>query len=151
DPVALAILAGLSVLLTANAIWLFVRRDIGRPVVLPLRLWLHLPERAAAPQRALPVNDWTLRSVYLRSLASIGVSTAWWTLAIAGFAAFMIFVAQQTLQQLQELMDSSSLLQNLITNVGGGGQASFGDALLSFFFVFLPILLMAFAVTQAGR
>jgi len=149
DPVALGVMALLSVLLSAAAIWLFVRRDIGRTVALPR--WLSRPERAVPPERALPVNDWSLRSVYLRSLATIAVSTAWWTLAIAGFAAFMIFVAQQTLQQLQELMAGSSLLQNLITNVGGGGQANLSDAILSFFFVFLPVLLMAFAVTQASR
>jgi ABC-2 type transport system permease protein len=149
DPVALGVMALLSVVFSAAAIWLFVRRDIGRPVTLPGRL--SRPERAVPPERALPVNDWSLRSVYLRSLASIAVSTAWWTLAIAGFAAFMIFVAQQTLQQLQELMAGSSLLQNVITNVGGGGQADLSDAILSFFFVFLPVLLMAFAVTQASR
>jgi ABC-2 type transport system permease protein len=149
DPVAMGVMVLLSVIFSAAAIWLFVRRDIGRTVALPR--WLRVPERAVSPERALPVNEWSLRSVYLRSLASIGVSTAWWTLAIAGFAAFMIFVAQQTLQQLQELMAGSSLLQNLITNVGGGSQANLGDAILSFFFVFLPVLLMAFAVTQASR
>jgi ABC-2 type transport system permease protein len=149
DPVALGILAGLSVLLSAAAIWLFVRRDLGRPVTLPR--WLRMPERAARPARALPVNDWSLRSVYLRSLASITASTAWWTLAIAGFAAFMILVAEQTMRQLQELMAGSSLLQDVITKVGGGSQAQFSAALLSFLFVFLPVLLMAFAVTQAGR
>lgn len=151
DLLALVVLAAVCVLLSAAAIWLFVRRDIGRTVTLPH--WLRVPERAVPPQRALalPLNDWSLRSVYLRSLATIATTTAWWTLAIAGFAAFMIFVAQQTIQQLQELMSGSSLLQDVITNVGGGSQANFSAALLSFFYVFLPVLLMAFAVTQAGR
>lgn len=151
DPVALGVLAALCVLLSAAAIWLFVRRDIGRTVTLPR--WLRLPERTVPPERALalPVNDWSLRSVYLRGLATIATTTAWWTLAIAGFAAFMIFVAKQTMQQLQELMAGSSLLQGVITSVGGGSQANFSAALLSFLYVFLPVLLMAFAVTQAGR
>ena len=149
DPVALGMLAALCVLLSTAAIWLFVRRDIGRTVTLPR--WLRVPERAVPPERALPVNDWSLRSVYLRSLATIAATTAWWTLAIAGFAAFMIFVAKQTMQQLQELMSGSSLLQDVITNVGGGSQANFSAALLSFLYVFLPVLLMAFAVTQASR
>jgi ABC-2 type transport system permease protein len=39
----------------------------------------------------------------------------------------------------------------VITSVGGGSQANFSAALLSFLYVFLPVLLMAFAVTQAGR
>jgi ABC-2 type transport system permease protein len=149
DPVALAVLAILSAVLSAATIRLFARRDIGRTVALPS--WLRLPERAVPPERALPVNDWTLQSVYRRSLASIGSSTAWWTFAIAGFAAFMIFVAQQTMEQLQELMAGSSTLQNVITSVGGGSQADFSAALLSFLYVFLPVLLMAFAVTQASR
>src|SRR5262249_1530590 len=33
----------------------------------------------------------------------------------------------------------------------GGGDATFNATLLSFLFVFLPVLLMAFAVTQASR
>jgi ABC-2 type transport system permease protein len=149
DPVALGVMAAMSVVLGAAAIWLFVRRDIGGTVVLPR--WLRLPERAVSPERALPVNSWSLRSVYQRNLATIAAPTAWWTLAIAGFAAFMIFVAQQTMQQLQDLMAGSSLLQNVITDVGGGSQANFSATLLSFLYVFLPVLLMAFAVTQASR
>ena len=94
DPVALLVMLALSVLLSGAAIWLFVRRDIGGTVTLPG--WLRLPERATPPERALPVNDWSLRSVYTRSLAMIAVPTAWWTLAIAGFAAWMVFVVKQT-------------------------------------------------------
>ncbi|HUP27700.1 MAG TPA: ABC transporter permease subunit [Chloroflexia bacterium] len=149
DPVALVVLAALCVIFSASAIWLFVRRDIGRTVALPR--WIQRPERSVRPQRALPVNDWSLRSVYRRSLATIASSTAWWTLAIAGFAAFMIFVAKQTMEQLQELMSGSPLLQDVINNVGGGSQANFSAALLSFLYVFLPVMLMAFAVTQASR
>src|SRR3954451_3626067 len=96
DPVALLVLVAFSVVLSGAALWLFVRRDIGRPVLLPR--WLRLPERAVTPERAvpperaLPVNSWSLRSVYSRSLATIAAPTAWWTLAIAGFSAFMVFI-----------------------------------------------------------
>ena len=56
------------------------------------------------------MNDWSLRSVYARSLAKIAVPTFWWTLAIAGFAALMVFIVKQTEQQLQDLYEGSPLL-----------------------------------------
>src|SRR6266850_1734511 len=55
----LLVLLGLAVALTGGAIWLFVRRDVGGTVALPR--WLRLPERRAS--RALPVGDWSVRSV----------------------------------------------------------------------------------------
>ena len=73
NPGALLVLLALSVLLSGAALWLFMRRDIGRTVALP-RL-LRRPERAVPPARALPVKAWSLRSVYARSLATIAVPT----------------------------------------------------------------------------
>ena len=148
NPGALLVMLVLSLILSGAALALFVRRDVGG--VVPLPRWLRLPERAASPERALPVNAWSLRSVYTRSLAKIAFPTFWWTLAIAGFSAFMIFVAQQTEQNLKGLAQGSPILQELITKVGGG-NAAFNASLLSFLFAFLPVLLMAFAVTQASR
>ncbi|MGH2515400.1 MAG: ABC transporter permease subunit [Ktedonobacterales bacterium] len=145
---ALLVMVVLSVVLSGAALWLFVRRDIGATVALPG--FLRLPERAVSPERALPVNAWSLRTVYTRSLARIAVPTFWWTVAIAGFAAWMVFIAKQTEQQLAKLFESTPALKNLITSVGGS-NASFNASLLSFLFIFLPLLLMAFAVTQASR
>ncbi|HMA35844.1 MAG TPA: ABC transporter permease subunit [Chloroflexia bacterium] len=148
DPVALLVLLALSVLLSGAALWLFVRRDIGRTVVLPR--FLRLPERTGRPAPPLPVNDWSLRSIYMRSLAMLMLPTGWWTLAIAGFAAWMVFVVAQTEQQLKNLLQGSSFLQDEITKVGGG-DTNTNATLLSFLYIFLPVLLMAFAVTQASR
>ncbi len=125
-----------------------MRRDIGGTVALPS--FLRLPERAARPERALPVNDWSLRSVYTRSLAKLAVPTFWWTLAIGGFAAWMVFIVEQTAQKLNDLANSSPILKDLITKVGGG-DATTNASLLSFLFLILPVLMMAFAVTQASR
>ena len=148
NPGALLVLLALSVVLSAAAVWLFLRRDVGAVVALPR--WLRLPERAVSPEQALPVNAWSLRSIYTRSLAKIAVPTFWWTVAIAGFAAWVIFIAEQVEQKLKGLYQSSPILKDLITRVGGG-DINFNATLLSFFFVFLPVLLMAFAVTQASR
>jgi ABC-2 type transport system permease protein len=144
---AFAVMIVLTIVLSGAALWLFVRRDIGATVALPG--FLRLPERAVRPERALPVNAWSLRSVYTRSLAKIAVPTFWWTVAIGGFAAFVVFIAKQTEQQLAKLFESTPTLKNLITGVGGS-NVSFNASLLGFFFVFLPLLLMAFAVTQAS-
>jgi ABC-2 type transport system permease protein len=62
----------------------------------------------------------------------------------------MVFIVVQTEQQLKSLYQDSPVLSSLISKVGGA-DANFNASLLSFFFVFLPVLLMAFAVTQASR
>lgn len=145
---AMLVLLALSILLSGAAIWLFARRDIGGTV--PGPAWLHLPARAQRPEYALPVNAWSLRSVYLRSLGMIAVPAFWWTLGIAGFAAWMVVVDKQIETSLATLLQSSPLLKDLITKVGGG-NVSMNASILSFLFVLLPLLLMAFAVTQANR
>jgi ABC-2 type transport system permease protein len=118
--------------------------------VVALPGFLRVPERSVSPARALPVNAWSLRSLFTRNLATIVVPTLWWTLAIAGFAAWMVVIVAQTEQKLKALYTSSPLLKDLILNVGGG-DANNNASLLSFLFVLLPVLLMAFAVTQASR
>jgi ABC-2 type transport system permease protein len=148
SPGAMLILLALCILLSGAAIWLFARRDIGGTVALPG--FLRLPERTVRPERALPVNAWSLRSVYTRSLRMIAVPTFWWTLVIAGFAGWMVVVVKQIEAQLTSLYASSPLLKDEITKVGGGDLAT-NATILSFLFVFLPLLLMAFAVTQANR
>ena len=145
---ALLVLLALSIILSGIAIWLFVRRDIGGIVKLPV--WLRLPERAARPEQALPANAWSLRSVYTRSLGMMVVPAFWWTLAIAGFAAWMVLVVKQTESQLATIYQSSPILKDLITKVGGGDVAT-NATILSALFTFLPLLLMAFAVTQVNR
>jgi ABC-2 type transport system permease protein len=148
NPAAMLGLLGLSILLSGIAIWLFARRDIGAQVALPG--FLQRPERAVPPERALPVNAWSLRSVYTRSLAKLAFPTFWWTIVIAGFAAWMVVVVKQMANQLNTLAAGSSFMKDLITKLGGGG-ASFNANLLSALFVLLPLMLMAFAVTQANN
>ena len=147
NPGAMLVLLGLSVLLSGVALWLFARRDVGATVALPR--FLRLQERAVRPERALPANAWSLRSVYTRSLAKMAFPTFWWAVVIAGFAAWMVVVAKQTADQLKTLATGSSFMKDLITKIGGG-DVSFNANLLSALFVLLPLMLMAFAVTQAN-
>ena len=135
----------LAVLLSGAAVWLFQRRDVGGTV--PLPRWLQLPERPA--NRALPVGDWSLRSVYTRSLAMIATPTFWWTLGIAGWAVWVVFVVQLIEVKLTNLLSGSPAMVNLLKNLGGG-DVSINAGFLSAMFIFLPLFLMAFAVTQVS-
>lgn len=147
DPAAMLGLLGLSILLSGVAIWLFARRDIGAAVQLPG--FLRRPERVVPPERALPVHAWSLRSVYARSLAKLAFPTFWWTVVIAGFAAWMVVVVKQMGDQLNTVAAGSSFIKDLIDRIGGSA-ATFNANLLSALFVLLPLMMMAYAVTQAN-
>ena len=143
---AMVALLALAAILGGVAIWLFVRRDVGGTV--PLPRWLRLPEGRAS--RALPVGEWSLRSVYARSMGMIAMPTLWWTLGIAGFAGWMVYVVQLMESRLSTLLSSSPTMTSLIKNLGGG-DAGVNAGFLSALFFFLPLMLMAFAVTQVNR
>ena len=140
-------LLALTLVLSAAAIVLFARRDIGDVVALPRGL--RLPQRAVSP-RALPVNDWSLRSVYARSLGVIAMPTLWWTLLVAGWAGWIVVVVKQLEAKLGTLYASSPFLKDLLSNLSGG-NADFNASFLGAMFGVLPIFLMAFAVTQVNR
>jgi ABC-2 type transport system permease protein len=142
---AMAVELVLAAILGGAAIWLFVRRDAGGTV--PLPRWLQLPEHQAS--RALPVGEWSLRSVYARSMGMIAMPTFWWTLGIAAFAAFMVYAVQLLETKMSSLLSDSPTFATLIKNLGGG-DASVNAGLLSAIFFFLPLALMAFAVTQVN-
>ncbi len=148
NPGAMLVMLVLAVLLSGTAIWLFAGRDVGAPIQLPR--WLRLPERSVSPEQALSPNAWSLRSIYTRGLAMVAAPTFWWTLGIAGFAGWMVIVVKQTETKLADLLKSSPTLANAIGNVGGG-NATTNATLLSFLFIILPLLLMAFAISQASR
>jgi ABC-2 type transport system permease protein len=143
---AMVVQLALAVLLSGAAVWLFERRDIGGKVLLPR--WLRLPERQAS--RALPVGDWSLQSVYARSLGTIAMPAFWWTLLIAGWAFWMVYVVQLIEARLSGLLSGSPTMVNLIKNLGGA-DVSVNAGFLSAMFFFLPLFLMAFAVTQVNR
>jgi ABC-2 type transport system permease protein len=142
---AMLLLLALTLVLSGAALWFFARRDIGGTVRVPR--WLRPAERQSS--RDLPVGDWSLRSVYTRSLGMMALPTFWWTLGIAGFAGWIIFAVQQMETRLSSLFSSSPTVMNLIRHIGGG-DASINAGFLSAMFVLLPLFLMAFAVTQVN-
>jgi len=137
----------LTVILTGAGVYLFARRDVAGVVELP---WVRrLPQRAARPQPELLPGGWSVRSLYARSLGMVAPSAGWWTLAIAGFAGWMVVVVKQTSNQLYGLIAGSTLLKDIFRLTGG--QAELNASILSGIFIFMPLLLMVFAVTQANR
>jgi polyether ionophore transport system permease protein len=144
------VLVVLAIVLTGAGVWLFVRRDAGDVVKVPgVTRFLSRPAPAS---RALPTGDWSLGSVYARSLGMIAWPTFWWTLMIAGFAGWMVVVVEQMVSKLNDLFNSgsSSLAVQILRNIGGGGT-QLNELFLGAMFEILPVLLMAFAVTQVNR
>ncbi len=144
---AMVVQLAITTVLTAAAVWLFARRDVGDTV--QLFGTSHPPKPRARRAVVLPVGDLTLRSVYARSMGMVAMPTVWWTLAIAGFSGWMVVVVQQTATQLRKLLEGSSLMQNVLRL--GGSDSATNSAIFSALFIFMPLLLMAFAVTQANR
>jgi ABC-2 type transport system permease protein len=145
----LLVQVALALLLSGAAIGLFVRRDVGAAVSPPA--WLRLPRRASGPSRALPEGDWSLRSVYARSLGMIAPATFWWTLGFAAFAAWEIVAVHQLTDKLTTVFtaDPSSRALAILQNIGGKGT-TLDTILLGAMFELMPVLLMAFAVTQVN-
>ncbi len=143
------VMLALAAILSGAGVWLFTRRDVGDVVDVPGRGRL-LP--AARPSRELPVRDWSLRSVYMRSLGTIAMPTFWWTLGFGAFAAWMVIVVEQLASKLNALFTSpsSALARRILANIGGG-STTLDDLLLGAMFELMPVLLMAFAVTQVNR
>jgi ABC-2 type transport system permease protein len=147
DLAAMLLLLGLAVVLTAAAIWVFARRDIAGSVRMPA--FLHLPQRSAAPARSNPWERWTLRSIYSRGLGMLAWPTFWWGLVLTGFGGWLVVIAIQAEASLRSLANGSPVFAAVLR---AGGAGKFSElALLSSLFLFLPVMLMAFAVTQANR
>jgi ABC-2 type transport system permease protein len=147
SPGGMLVLAVLSAGLAAAAVWLFARRDVGDTVALPA--WLRLPQRAARAN-VMPAGGWSLGSIYARGLGMVAMPALWWTLGIAGGAAWFVVLIQQSEAKLKALASGSSFFQALLDQFGSS-KAGFDASLLSAIFLILPLLLMAFAVTQVNR
>jgi ABC-2 type transport system permease protein len=144
------VMLAIAVVLTGAGIWLFARRDVGDVVKVP---GLDRLARPAAPSRSLPVRDWSLRSVYMRSLGMIAIPTFWWTLGFAAFAAWMIVAVNQLASKMNALLAGAqgSPAISVLKNIGGGSSTELNGLLLGAMFELMPVLLMAFAVTQVNR
>lgn len=145
SPGAMLLLAGLAAALSAGAVWLFLRRDVGERI--------ELVARSAAPAERQPAaiaQTWSLRSVYGRYLRLAFGAGRWWALGMAVFAAWLTTLFKQLETNLAGLVKQLGAYTDIITALGGQG-VDFSTSLLSAYFIFLAMILTAFAATQANR
>ena len=152
SPRAMLVLAALSAVLSALGLALFVRRDVGAHVALPVGL--RRTDRQMGV-RAVPLSAWSLQSVFARSLASLSAATSWWGLAIAIYTAVITAILRQTQENLLGLLESAArrgpVYAELIARFTGGGDGAMNARFLSAIFTLLAVVVAAFAVTLANR
>jgi ABC-2 type transport system permease protein len=152
-PFAIVVLVALIAGPMALGVALFIRRDVGAPIALPLGL----PSSARQPRLAptLPLSAWSLHSLFARSLASLGAATWWWGLALAIYVALITVILRQARQNVMELLESFSksnpLYREAITRFTAGDTSSINATFFSALFTLLAVVVAAFAVTLVNR
>lgn len=146
NPGALLVLFGMTVVFTLAGIALFLARDVGASFrVLPA-----VGAVSSARARRLPVNDWTLRSVYARSLRVLAFPTLWWAISIGFFGAIFTALLPQLTKNLAALFQGSGF-SNVVSALTGGGEVATNAGFLAIIFAELPLVFTIFALIQASN
>jgi len=137
----LAVLAGL---FGGASVPLFVHRDIGGVA------W---PQRgpAAAGRRAapeLPYAAWSLRAVWARALAAELPTTLWWIAGLGIYAAWTTSIARSSEDSLKKILADAP--RQLSQVLGSHDIATDAGFLASILFLYLPLLLVVFALVEAA-
>ncbi len=145
NPGAMAVLLVGALVLSAAAIGLFVQRDLGAPA---LQLTLGGGSRtASAPSRnALPAGDWTLRSVYMRTMRSLAVMTFWVAAVVASYGVLTTSLTKSAERLFIDFYKGTPFA-GLFANAGSNGDASF----IAVFFSFLVAAPAIYALMLATR
>jgi ABC-2 type transport system permease protein len=147
NPGAMIVVLIGALVLAAAAIGLFVRRDLGAPALHFTVLHLIFGRRqrsTSAPnrsvqnahsvQRALPVGDWTLRSVYTRSLRALTVMTFWVAVVVVAYGALATSVTRQEEQVIADFYQGTPFAALLATS-GANADTRFLATIFSFLVV----------------
>jgi ABC-2 type transport system permease protein len=143
---ALAVLAGMAVVFTLAGLALFLLRDIGASI----RLLPAASAASSARRRQLPTRDWTLRSIYARSLRVLAFPTLWWALSIGFFGVVFTLLAKQLEQNLAGSLQGSNLA-GVISALTGGGDIATNEGFLAIIFAELPLVFAIYALIQANN
>jgi ABC-2 type transport system permease protein len=146
NPGALLALAGMTVVFTLAGIGLFLARDVGAS----FRVLPSVGAVSSARARRLPVNDWTLRSVYARSLRVLAFPTLWWAISIGFFGAVFTALLPQMAKNLAALFQGSGFT-NVVSALTGGGDVATNAGFLAIIFAELPLVFTIFALIQANN
>jgi ABC-2 type transport system permease protein len=151
SPGGIAVLATAVVVCAGAAAWVFTRRDLGFAFRLPTSRSAVPTTRARTPAPPLAfTGDWSLRTVFLRDLHTTARSAAWWVVCAAAYSMWMTGVGKQLHTNLTAIAQSSPLLAPVFDQLlhGTHGTALFIGTLV---FSFVPLVIVAFAISQAAR
>lgn len=146
NPGAMLVLAGITAVFTAAGVALFLARDVGASI----RLFPAIGRASSARSHRLPVRDWTLRSVYARSLRVLAFPTLWWALGVGFFAAVFTALARETEKNLAGFL-SSGTLKGVIDSLLGGGDVATNAGFINIIFAELPLVFTIYALIQASN
>jgi ABC-2 type transport system permease protein len=149
---AMALLAGLALVLGGAGIALFLRRDIGGVIRLHDGPSAGIDRSSPEPRTH---HSWHLSSVLARSLASLTATVTTWSVVLAVYAAAMTAVVQQAQQPLLELIDTIAR-QNptysvVIARMTGGSAAAVNARALTAILTVIAVVFSGFTVTLASR
>jgi ABC-2 type transport system permease protein len=147
---AMVLMAAAALVLTAVGVALFVRRDIGAPVVSSV---FHLNRRTAP--RGVPLRAWSLRSVFVRNVSTAARPALWWGAAVGCYTMLLTALLRQLQRNLSDLMTgvarSNPMYGALIARFTRGSDVTVNMGLLNLVFTLLVVVVAAFAVTTANR
>src|SRR5262249_44592146 len=147
------VLTTLSVCLLAFGASLFMRRDVGAPVVLPFARLFR--ERPMPPDWILPWRVWSPHSIFAGSMRSLAAPTMWWGFAIAAYAALITAILRRAQQNIANLLESLTKgapnYADAIARFIRGGDIAMNARFLNFIFVLLTVVVATFALTLANR
>ncbi len=147
NPWAMAFLLALGVALMLVSIPLFVRRNIGG-TALATRNHTTAKVRPDSNGQALKRarQDVSVRAVGLRALRAHIAGIFWWLLGICLWALWGTSIAKSLEEPLQKILRGSPLYAKVL---GGHDLATNAGFIASIVFLFVPILVMVFIMTQA--
>jgi ABC-2 type transport system permease protein len=148
DPVAMLVLAAMTLVPAALGVVLFLRRDVGDTINL-MPATSGGGTASAAHAHELPSGDIAVRSVYARSLRTLVGPTLWWGLGLAFFGAAFTLMARQTEENLAGALKGTPYEAILNTLTGGAGFGS-GTLFLGLIFAELPLVFTIYALIQAS-
>jgi ABC-2 type transport system permease protein len=147
---ALLLLAALAAGLTAAGVVLFLRRDVGAPLIAPAR---DVPPRP--PTLSLPLRAWSLQSAFVRSLRRAAAPAIWWSAVVACYTMLLTGLLRQLQQNLTDLLhdfaSSNPIYAGIIQSATRGGNIKVNLVFLNLVFSLLVVVVAAFAVTMAGN
>jgi ABC-2 type transport system permease protein len=141
----LLVLAMLVLVLGGASMPLFLRRDIGS-VAWPSQ---HMqPLRARRDMPELPYAAHSLRAMWERGLAAQLPTALWWIAGLGIYAGWVTGIARSSEDNLKKMVTDAPKQFNQI--LGGHDIATDAGFLAGILFLYLPLLLVVYALVEAG-